>query len=114
MFRNKASAESCLREAGSSVIMTLLFDKLAGCTPACQITAKRVPPRRIVLTGVASTASITMDGLERPMKKQHASSLIPRDYKPLAKCVPGIAVKVSHFVAFARWPGSVKSGGKPP
>ena len=71
--------------------MTLLFDKLAGCIPACQITAKMEPPRRIVLVGVASTASITINGLERPMKKQHVSSLIPGDYKPLAKCVPGIA-----------------------
>ncbi|MGO8745764.1 MAG: hypothetical protein ACLQNE_07220, partial [Thermoguttaceae bacterium] len=41
---------------------------------------------------VASTASITMNGLERPVKKQRVSPLIPRYYQPLAKRVPGIAV----------------------
>ncbi|MGO8733526.1 MAG: hypothetical protein ACLQVM_12125, partial [Terriglobia bacterium] len=40
---------------------------------------------------VASTASITMNGLERPVKKQRVSPLIPRYYQPLAKRVPGIA-----------------------
>jgi hypothetical protein len=78
--------------------MTLLFDKLAGCTPACQIAAKRVPARRIALAGVASTASITMNDPERPIKKQRASSLIPRTYEPLAKRVPGIAVGSTRFL----------------
>ena len=32
-----------------------------------------------------------MNGLERPVKKQRVSPLIPRYYQPLAKRVPGIA-----------------------
>ncbi|MGO8747782.1 MAG: hypothetical protein ACLQNE_17555, partial [Thermoguttaceae bacterium] len=46
---------------------------------------------------VASTASITMNGLERPVKKQRVSPLIPRYYQPLAKRVPGIAVSGPGF-----------------
>ena len=69
MFRNKASAESCLREAGLLVIVTPLFDRLTDGTIACQIAAKGVPPRHIVLASGASTASITKNDLEKPMKE---------------------------------------------
>ncbi|MGO8746955.1 MAG: hypothetical protein ACLQNE_13290, partial [Thermoguttaceae bacterium] len=48
---------------------------------------------------VASTASITMNGLERPVKKQRVSPLIPRYYQPLAKRVPGIAADRVKFDA---------------
>jgi len=71
--------------------MTLLFDKLADYTNTCQIAAKGVPLRRIVLASVVSTASIAKNDLKKPMKKQCVSALIPSDYKPSAKCVPGIA-----------------------
>ena len=56
-----------------------------------RLAAKGVPLRRIVLASVVSTASIATNDIKKPMKKQCVSALIPRDYKPLAKCVPGIA-----------------------
>ena len=91
MFWNKASAERCLREAGSLVIIALLFDKLADCTNASQIAAKEVPRSPLVLAGIDGTASTTTTGPERPIKKQCISSLMPGRYKPSAKFVPGIA-----------------------
>jgi hypothetical protein len=73
------------------VIITLLFDKLAGCTPASQIIRQKGATRRIVLASVASTASITMNLAQKTNKKQRVSYLIPRDYQPLANRIPGIA-----------------------
>jgi hypothetical protein len=49
MFRSKASAESCLRGAGSLGIVTLLFDKLTDCAFTGQIAAKRAPSGGLAL-----------------------------------------------------------------
>jgi hypothetical protein len=57
-----------LRGAGVLVMVTLLLDRLTGSIDACLITAKRVPPRRVVLASIAITASITKNGPATPMK----------------------------------------------
>src|SRR5277367_3322802 len=102
MFRNKASAESCFRKAGSLVMIVLLFDKLADGTNSSPIAAKEVPSKRLVIARIAGNASITTTGLQRPMKKRCITSLLPGRYKPPAKFVPGIAVKIGHFRRFFR------------
>src|SRR5277367_1110304 len=98
MFRNKASAESCFRKAGSLVMIVLLFDKLADGTNSSPIAAKEVPSKRLVLASIAGTASITTTGLQRPMKKRCITSLLPGRYKPPAKFVPGIADRIPHIL----------------
>ena len=83
-----------IAQSDSNAISTSHYDQ---CPNTLQLAAKVVPTRRIVFASVASTAvtagtaSITTNSIEKPMKKQCISALIPRDYKLSAKCVPGIA-----------------------
>jgi hypothetical protein len=45
------------------------FDRLADGTSACQMRAKGGPFQHILLASIASTASITKNGLEKPTRK---------------------------------------------